>query len=212
MKTVTIDHTKRVYATLRKCDISFFYHITHVDNLPSILRYGLQPHNNSYKRIDISNREVNDRRTAHEPLFNRPVHSYVPLYFNPRNAMLYRNQKDFGQKIVILGISPDVAATPQTLFTNANAASTYAHFTDDISDLLDRKFIDWSYVRSRTWYGYDYLLKRSMMAEVLVPRIIHRSDIKAIFCQTRTIKETIQRQIEHDVIATREDLFFKELI
>ena len=67
--------------------------MTHINNLDSIIRNGLYPHNNTYKKTDISNVDVNDRRVRLEPIYHKQIHSYVPFYFNPRNAMLYRNQK-----------------------------------------------------------------------------------------------------------------------
>jgi len=43
-------------------------HMTHIDNLESIFKYGLLAHNNPYKQIDISNTEVNARREGRESL------------------------------------------------------------------------------------------------------------------------------------------------
>jgi hypothetical protein len=80
--------------------VEFLYHMTHVDNIPSILKYGLQAHGNDFQKRDISNQEVNSRRSRREPIYGKRIHDYVPFYFSPRNPMLYvqNNEED----IVIL--------------------------------------------------------------------------------------------------------------
>jgi len=62
-------------------NVKALYHMTHIDNLYSILKYGLLSHGNQFQKEDISNREVNSRRSVRDPLFRRPLHSYVPFYF-----------------------------------------------------------------------------------------------------------------------------------
>ena len=42
--------------------MSEIFHMTDYNNLKNILLHGLQNHYNVYKKVDISNREVNDRR------------------------------------------------------------------------------------------------------------------------------------------------------
>ena len=141
--------------------------MTHIDNLDSILKYGLLSHNNSYKKVDISNKEVNSRRNKLEPIYNKNLHDYVPFYFNPRNAMLYRNQKMFDENIIILGFSKDLLLLEDSIFTNGNAASDDTIYSNDINYLLK---MDWDSIYSRSWYGSDNesFIKWSMMAEVLI--------------------------------------------
>ena len=73
--------------------IKGLYHMTHIDNLQSIFQNGLLSHtnarNNNFMKGDIANNDVNNRRSGLEPIYNRPIHDYTPLYFNPRNPMLY---------------------------------------------------------------------------------------------------------------------------
>ncbi len=90
---------------LEKYKINYLYHMTHKDNLENILRYGLKSHNEAKKenlnKVDISDNQVNDRRSRKEPIFNRSIHDYVPLYFNPKNPMLFV-RKGLQNDIVIL--------------------------------------------------------------------------------------------------------------
>jgi len=88
--------------------IKYLYHMTHKDNLERILQSGLKSHNyarrNNLMQNDIANNEVNDRRSRIEPIYNRSLHDYVPLYFNPKNSMLFvrRNIQD---NIIILALA-----------------------------------------------------------------------------------------------------------
>jgi hypothetical protein len=74
---------------LKKYNIKYIYHMTHKDNLESILENGLFSHNNDFVTNRIDNPDVNNRRNFFEPIYNKNVQDYVPFYFNPRNAMLY---------------------------------------------------------------------------------------------------------------------------
>ena len=37
--------------------VEFIYHMTHIDNVPGILKHGLQAHGNSHQKTDISNQD-----------------------------------------------------------------------------------------------------------------------------------------------------------
>lgn len=161
---------------------SQLYHMTHIDNLSSILRDGLYSHNSVRSTFDISDRGVNRRREVPEPIHKRPIHDYVPLYFNVRNAMLYRVEQEYGDRIVILEFDKEICLLNNTLFTYNNAASTLAVFYYCIRKFSDD--IDWNTVNSKYW-GDDYHLKLSTMSECLVLGHLDQKFIKSIHCQTK---------------------------
>ncbi len=174
-------------------------HMTHITNLETILAHGLYAHSNPYKQTDISNEEVNDRRSKLEPVYNKAIHDYVPFYFNARNAMLYRNQCHFGEDIIILGFEQDIILEENVLFTNNNASSGSASFTSDASELLDSTFIDWDMVFSSRWVHNGYrnvTTMQMMMAEVLIPKHVKSSKIQVIYCQSSSIKEKIMHNFK----------------
>ena len=184
---------------LEKCGIETIDHMTHIDNLETILAHGLYAHSNPYKQTDISNKEVNDRRSKLEPVYHKSIHDYVPFYFNARNAMLYRNQCHFGEDIIILGFEQDIILEENVLFTNNNASSGSASFTSDASELLDSTFIDWDIVFSNRWvHGgeRDTATMQMMMAEVLIPKHVKSSKIQVIYCQSSSIKDKIEHNFE----------------
>lgn len=130
-----MDKSNAAAIIMDKLRIATVDHMTHVNNLDSIFEYGLLAHNNPHKKIDISNKEVNLRRNSNEPIYNKSIHDYVPLYFNPRNAMLYKTQKEFGDEIIILAFNRNTILLENSLFTNGNAASDHTLFSNDITEL-----------------------------------------------------------------------------
>ena len=184
---------------LEKCGIETINHMTHITNLDTILEHGLYAHSNPYKITDISNTEVNSRRSMSEPVYNKAIHDYVPFYFNARNAMLYRNQCHFGEDIIILGFKQNIILKKNILFTNNNASSGSASFTNEASKLLDSDFIDWNIVFSSRWVHCgerDIATMQMMMAEVLIPKHVKSSKIQVIYCQSSSIKEKIMHNFK----------------
>ncbi|MEA5516825.1 DarT ssDNA thymidine ADP-ribosyltransferase family protein, partial [Nodularia sp. UHCC 0506] len=95
---------------LKEYGIKYLYHMTYINNLASIIRNGLLSHNEAYRRgliaADISDPDVQDRR-ANLSVYNIPLHEYVPLYFSPRNPMLYK-RREIQEDIVILGMESQI--------------------------------------------------------------------------------------------------------
>src|SRR5688572_24881035 len=82
--------------------VTALYHLTTFDNLATILSLGCQP-KNRLERLGVVHRSiaeptVQQRRAAlrvtvqcpGSPRTTRPVHDLVPLFFEPRNPMMYR--------------------------------------------------------------------------------------------------------------------------
>lgn len=168
------------------------YHMTHIDNLISICQTGaLLPHNQIDNYTDISNQSVNARRSMQEPFYDKSIHDYVPLYFNPRNAMLYNVQRNFGNEVVILQIDIDICLQPYTLLTYKNAAANDALFCDDIIEFLDNDDW-WHYIRQRGWSDDPTgFTRKAMMSECLILGQIPISYIKNIHCITEMIANDV---------------------
>lgn len=183
---------------LNDLKINAFYHMTHINNLDSIIKNGLYPHNNIYKKTDISNKDVNDRRVRLEPIYHKQIHSYVPFYFNPRNAMLYRNQKQFGNGIIILQFKNSLINIDKSLITNSNASADSTLFTSNINYLYDQNFINLSNLFADSWNNNgnsNYQIKQTMMAELLIPNFVGSNHIEKIICMDNQIKRFIDTNI-----------------
>ena len=69
------------------------YYMAHHENLGSIAERGILSHSlvglAGVEHVDISEPGAQQWRALPEPVFGASIHAYVPLYFNPRNPMLY---------------------------------------------------------------------------------------------------------------------------
>ncbi|WP_372474144.1 DUF4433 domain-containing protein [Capnocytophaga sp. ARDL2] len=175
--------------------IKYLYHMTHKNNLESILKNGLKSHNNIKKErayVDISNNEVNNRRSKKEPIFNRCVHDYVPLYFNPKNPMLYA-KKSIQDDIIILAINTRLLYNNNTLFTNGNAASSTTSFYKDTYDL---KNLNWDCINAKYWNSFEDG-KRIRCSEILIYPSVEISHIMKIFCNNSFTREFVKHKIDN---------------
>jgi len=173
--------------------INYLHHMTHKDNLEKILQVGLKSHNyarkNNLMQRDIANKDVNDRRNRIELIHNRSLHDYVPLYFNPKNPMLY-TRKDSQDNIIILAIDKMLICAENSIFTDGNAANNPTKFFNDTSSLTQ---INWECIHAEYWSGFADG-KRERMAEVLVYPDIPVEYIQKIYCNNFDTLQFIQEK------------------
>jgi hypothetical protein len=197
---------------LKQYQISYLYHITHKNNLGNILESGLLSHNEAHRglnQIDIADNEVNNRREKREPVFNRSLHDYVPLYFNPKNPMLFR-RKNIQNDIVILAIEKNLLLDQNVLFTDGNAASKTTSFYNTINNL---SLLNWKCINSEYWNDYQDG-KRIKCAEVLVYPKIEIASIKKIYCNNQITLNFIRTNINANIHIDSEinnNFYFKNI-
>lgn len=146
------------------CYITHIYHITHLDNLASILAsYGLDANTVMRERgssyTDIAHQNIQDRRTRVQvPIAPfGTLHDYVPFYFAPRSPMLYAIHKGAvagykgGQDQVIYLVSTvhkiEDSGTPY-VYTDGHATMAYTSFYREVSDLST---LSWDILRAKYW-------------------------------------------------------------
>ncbi|MEP0841302.1 MAG: DUF4433 domain-containing protein [Phycisphaerae bacterium] len=155
------------------------YHITHVDNLPGIIRDGklwsdAQRRKRKIPCTNIGYSHIKDRRlTRKVPVAVKGMlGDYVPFNFCSRSVMLYviwRGHDDYqgGQKTIVHLVS-SVEAAMETgrpwAFTDRHADLAYANFFDDWQHQDE---VDWEVMRLRQWGGNDDQKERRQ-AEFLV--------------------------------------------
>jgi len=157
--------------------IDYIYHMTHYENLESILVNGLLAHNNEFVDEHIDNAEVNDRRNKIEPIYHKNLHTYVPFYFNPKNPMLFVN-KEIQENIVILAFNKNLLFKEGIIFTDGNAAANKTKFYRDLNDLEQ---LNWSCINSKYWNDFEDG-KREIMAEILIPNKVNITQLEKIYC------------------------------
>lgn len=194
---------------LKEYDIDCLYHMTHINNLCSILQYGLLCRNKTVEMNlcinNISDTEVQLRRSI-KKINDRPIHDYVPLYFSPRNPMLL-SKKSLQDKIIILGINPEVLFEVNTLFSDGNAAAVNTKFYRGIIWIGK---LPWEVIKSKEWDLFEEG-KRQKCAEVLVDSAVNIDNINTIYCCNKTQKDTISYMIdlEFDIeLKVEESLYF----
>jgi hypothetical protein len=172
--------------TLDQYKIQYLFHMTHIDNLANILEHGLLAHDNPYKQKDISDCDVNSRRSRAEPIYHKSIHSYVPFYFDPKNPMLYV-RRGMQKDIVMLVLRKELITQDGVLFTDGNASVASTSFYDDLSK-IDK--LDWACIHDEWWTNHlDG--KRTSMAEVLVPDFVDVKNIEGIICNNSLTKAKI---------------------
>jgi hypothetical protein len=178
--------------------------------LKVILKDGLMSHNLVRTYVDISNNDVNKRRSRTDNPHKINLHQYVPLYFNPRNAMLFSCQKQFGEDIVILEIDNEEISNDYTLFSEGNAARQDSKITTNKLDLANFK---WEAINSSAWSdnysGVDINLKSLMMSECLILNSLNSQHILRIFCSNENVRARLfQQSLTNVDIEVDKSLFF----
>ncbi|MEG4999761.1 type II toxin-antitoxin system toxin DNA ADP-ribosyl transferase DarT [Microcoleus sp. B4-D4] len=188
------------------------YHITHIENLESILSEGgLLAYNvmletqTNYTNIAYEN--IQDRRARiRVPCGSGGVlHDYVPFYFAPRSPMLYTinrgNLKSCsqGQSTVIHLVSSVEnidAAGLDFVFTDGHAVMAFTEFFDDLNHLEQ---IDWDVMESRYWNdtNEDNDRKRRRQAEFLVRNFFPWHLITEIGVINSTIKSQTENILQN---------------
>ncbi len=163
------------------------YHITHVDNLASIIDLGyIESDARRVKQgdgqVSIGMTEIKRRRLYEIAVSCHPgttVGEYVPFYFCPRSIMLYilhmGNHMDIahyrGGQGPVVHLQMDLEAVVnwanqqgvRWAFSDRNAGSRYADFYSSLSELAK---IDWRAVRSTDFR--DPVVKDGKQAEFLM--------------------------------------------
>ncbi|WP_013324670.1 type II toxin-antitoxin system toxin DNA ADP-ribosyl transferase DarT [Gloeothece verrucosa] len=146
------------------------YHITHLNNLASILRAGGLIANSRLRQqqinyTDIAHEQIQDRR-ARKRLpcgAGGTLHDYVPFYFAPRSPMLYaihtgnvRGYQDGQDSIIHLVTdieAPFFEEENAFVFTDGHAIMDYSDFYDDLNAL--DFVIDWELMKSKYWFDTE---------------------------------------------------------
>ena len=188
----------------RKTGIEGLYYITHVNNLPSIFEKGILSHA-AVEREGVEYTPVYDsgivssRREKRLPN-GQSLWDYANLYFQPRNAMLYRLAHSPNldvSSIAILFIKPEIIQRSDIFVTSGNAASYASEFysSEKVKQFISsiQKEID------KEWWSDTDGSKRKMMAECLVPDRVLPKYIRAIYVGNQKAASALETRIPPDV-------------
>jgi hypothetical protein len=157
------------------------YYITHFDNVPSIKKNGIFSRNllaeQNIHPTDIGDQSVLDTRKC-KACNDKNLWSYANVYFNPRNAMLYRIKNTYGWKTGILKVELDLNS-PDLWITDGNAANNVTKFfpsdrRDEILPKIQKETI------GVKWFNDDKEVERKVQAECIILKQINPNCIKSI--------------------------------
>ena len=183
--------------------MSPLYHMTHINNIPMILKHGLCSHQKAHqKRLvkkDISMKQAQSYRKG--------LHHLVPTYFNPRNTMLYYH-KENQANIVMIAINP-FYLLGAAMISNRNAAARDVLLYENKSGTNFMKILkqlDWTAVMGSTWNYSNpetkYYHKQVMCAEALFDDKVPVSHFEYIATKDRRTLDTLKTYCKaHSVMA-----------
>ncbi len=178
-----------------KFRIHNLYHITHVNNLNSILENGIFSLNKIQRtKIDftsIASERVQQRRKR------RSLHDYVPLFFTAKTPMLSEikfRQDGCYENVVFLILNTDVMLYESMRIADGNAASSSTDFYRDIYGL---EFLPWEVIgrKGATRYWVNDEEKRKRSAEVLTLYTINKKYIVKVCVQNKTVFDSIKGMV-----------------
>lgn len=177
---------------LTKIPFGGLFYTAHIDNIKSILDIGILSHNLAHSKglvtEDISNKQVNERRNRIVETLDGNIHDYAPLYFNPRNPMLYFLCKNMDKrKLVLLKVNPHILLTDNVAFSDGNAAVMTTNFYNNIDDFNK---LNWNVIQNEYWTNHPDG-KRIKCSEVLVRDKIPMFYITDLFTYNQETLEKI---------------------
>jgi hypothetical protein len=156
---------------VRRDELEELHFITPMENLPSIMKYGILSHRQAAKIIhhSVAMNEIQKRRAKVVVPSGRPLHEYANLYICGRNPMmLVRHNQHLA--LCVLRINPVVLDIPNTVVTDGNASSAYVSFRAAPAGL---KIVERSMTFAEDWRSSDKIQfwrnQSAKCAEVLVP-------------------------------------------
>lgn len=179
----------------RRTTVRELYYITHIKNLPSMLRRGILCHKKilaeDIKFEPIYDSEiVSNRRNIKLPN-GEDLWSFANFYFQPRNPMLYRVLLTKPREdIAILGVRRDILSRPGVYVTDGNAASSNSRILPVRSEVIESIAAQ----TDEVWWNYVDG-KRRIMAECLVKDEVPSEHIQAIYVPNHEGAEKVRAMI-----------------
>ena len=184
----------------------YFYYITHIDNLKSILKEGILSRSQIKdessilvklgiaKGIKSIHSENIVQKRKKKKFNNKSLWNYVNLYFQPRNPMLYvvTTRKFQSGDIVVLQINSDVIKGNDVGITDGNAASDNTQFFTDVKKGLTA--LTQEQFNKEYWTESDDA-RRKIMAELLVYNHISPDKIIGIYVANEEVAKTVRQSM-----------------
>ncbi|AFZ46285.1 hypothetical protein Cyast_0305 [Cyanobacterium stanieri PCC 7202] len=191
----------------RKVGIDGLYYITDINNIPSILRNGILSHSKinqlGIKPVTVYDQDIVELR-KNKKVNDKPLWDFANLYFQPRNAMLYRLIRSVNsENICILQIKKTFLTLKKfqskIYISDGNMASSESKaFPLQESENLFNEILQ--NIDSDWWDRNDGSL-RKMMAECLVYDSIPPSQIQSIYVSSDNNRKSLIKKLNAENIS-----------
>lgn len=190
--------------------VNSLWHMTHRKNLLGILEEGLLCHRRAHSRgqvmEDISDHEVQARRKRPDPIHQRLLHEYVPLFINPLSPMAYVRREQ-SSELVLLEISLQalkLSLPDGLLFTDGNAAAGSTRFYRNPAAL---EKLPWGILGAESWHK-TACGRRKRSAEFLIHGKIPAAHIASIRVNRKTRVSSVTMEEREIPFLASPELFF----
>jgi hypothetical protein len=192
--------------------INELHYITPLVNLPSILELGILSNKRvkSVPHSSVADEAVQDRREDVQVPGGLRLHEYVNLYFNARNAMMYKRQ-GFHAELGVVSINRACMNIEGVVVADRNASVGPARFGSP-AEIVPK--LDSDLIFSEWWIQHDDYFdrlnhKQAMCAEVLVPRALPPSFIRGVYVSCAATLAICEAQGLGCKFRVNEYLFFR---
>lgn len=198
--------------------------MTHVDNIPHILKFGITGihsynMNPDYKPIGDSSliSYRSDKKVTDVDGKSIILGNFTPFYFGVRMPMLYViqhggnfvpkavNPSDIIYIYIAVSLASVISSNPEFYFTDGHATDmlTNIYGSKHINSLIN--IVDWNAIRTKWWSGegIDTDVKRRKQAEFLIRGDISVKHIRGYVCSCEeTARKLITLGIDPNTIKT----------
>ena len=198
---------------MRNIKSLLIYRMTHIDNIPYIVKNGLWAKLSGVSDPDfipIGNSEIISRRTQKSVNVNPPggvLGDFIPFYFSGYSPMLLNIATGYGvkltmQKDIVFIVCDAIELINSGIpfcFTDGNATQRVTKF---YNNLLSLNALDWSTIRAKIWKNTDedYDRVRKKMSEFLVKGHIPPSLVKQIIVRNEDAEKKVLSMLEGHVL------------
>lgn len=167
-------------------DQKLLYHLTALDNVPSILRFGLLPRASLSNFADIADAEIINGRRDHG------LEHYVPFHWFARNPFDGRVQRDHPEtSFVLISVRRTLAVAESWKVIPRHPLASAA------PQLLDYQAgfgaIDWNKMNQRDYH--DSECKSICMAECVSPRPVLANEFFRIYAPNEQVAQAVRNLI-----------------
>lgn len=194
---------------MRNIKSLLIYRMTHIDNIPFILRNGMWSKLSDVADPDfvpIGNPEIICRRTDKSVNINPPggvLGEFIPFYFAGYSPMLLNIATGYGvnlipQRNIVFIVCDAIELINHGIpfcFTDGNAAQSVTRF---YNNLLLLNELDWNTIRAKIWKNTDddYDRVRKKMSEFLLKDHIPACFIKHIIVRNTEAKAKVMKMLD----------------